>query len=93
MSKDITENILLRAGFRKKESTFVCSTQTDNRKRIIVVTLGGSAMYCSAMYGRDYTLLVCNGNRDPIGYACIQTTDHFNKLMELMDIDFRLKED
>lgn len=88
MSKDITEGILLKAGLIESEGMYGCSTEADGRKRTIAVALDGSAMY-----GRDYTLIVYNGNRDPIGYACVQTIDHFNKLMEIMDIDFRLKED
>lgn len=88
MGKDITESILLNAGFMESDGIFGCSTETDGRKRTIVVALDGSAMY-----GRDYTLIVYNGNKDPIGYACVQTVEHFNKLMDLMGIDFRLKEE
>lgn len=88
MSKNITEDILLKAGLIERDGIFGCSTEVDGRKRTIVVALDGSAMY-----GRDYTLIVYNGNKDPIGYACVQTIDHFNKLMELMDIDFKLKEE
>ena len=88
MSKDITEGILLNAGFIERDGIFGCSTETDGRKRTIVVALDGSAMYA-----RDYTLIVYNSNKDPIGYACVQTIEHINKLMELMDIDFRLKEE
>lgn len=88
MSKDITEEILLKAGLVEKDGMLGCSTETDGRKRIIVVAVDGTDMY-----GRDYALMVYNGNRDPIGYACIQTIEHFNKFMELMDIDFRLKEE
>ncbi len=84
----LKEDILLRAGFIEKEGVFGCSTEIEGRKRIIVVALDGSAMY-----GRDYTLIVHNGHGDPIGYACVQTTGHFNKLMDLMDIDFKLKEE
>ena len=87
MSKDITEGILLKAGFMESDGLFGCSTEVDGRKRTIVVALDGSAMY-----NRDYTLIVYNGNKDPIGYACVQTVEHFNKLMELMGIDFRLEE-
>lgn len=88
MSKDITEGILLKAGFIERDGIFGCSTEADGRKRTIVVALDGSAMY-----RRDYTLIVYNGNRDPIGYACVQTIEHFNKLMDLMDINFKLKEE
>lgn len=88
MSKDITKGILLNAGFIERDGICGCSTETDGRKRTIVVALDGSAMY-----GRDYTLIVYNGNKAPIGYACVQTIQHFNKLMELMNIGLRLKEE
>ena len=82
-----SKEILLKAGFNKKEGAFEYSTEVDNRKRTIIVALSGSDMY-----GRDFVLLVCNGNRNPICYACVQALDHFNKLMNIMDINFRLKE-
>lgn len=88
MSKDITESILLKAGFIERGGFFEYSTEADKRKRTIIAVLNDSAMY-----SRDNTLIVYNGNKDLIGYACIQTIDHFNKLMELMDIDFRLNEE
>lgn len=87
MSKDITEDILLRAGF--EDSAY------------------SSAIF--HLEGRDYKIDIekyiqdfnrkwhCKVGSTKHGYNCaeadIQTIDHFNKLMELMDIDFRLKEE
>lgn len=88
MSKEITKDILLKAGLIESEGIYGCSTEVDGRKRTIIVSLDGSAMY-----DRDYTLIVYNGNKDPIGYACVQTIEHFHKLMELMNIGLRLKEE
>lgn len=85
MSKDITEDILLKAGFIKKDGIFEFTTKIDDRKRIIVVALNNSAMY-----NRDHTVIVYNGNKEPIGYACVQTVEHFHKLMELMNSGLRL---
>lgn len=88
MSKDIIEGILLKAGFIERGGFFEYSTEADKRKRTIIVVLNDSTMY-----SRDHTLIVYNGNKDLIGYACIQTIDHFNKLMDLIDVNFKLKED
>jgi hypothetical protein len=85
MSKDITEEILLEAGFTKNDDIYGYVTKVDGGKRTIVVT------QVSDMYGRDYSCVVFNGNEVSIGYACVQTVEHFDKLMELMDIDFKLK--
>ena len=86
MNENITEELLLKAGFIERGGYFEYSTEADKRKRTIVVVLNDSTMY-----SRDHTLIVYNGNKDPIGGACIQTIEHFNKLMNLMDIDFKLK--
>lgn len=88
MSKDIIEGILLKAGFIERGGFFEYSTEADKRKRTIIVVLNDSAMY-----SRDHTLIVYNSSTDLIGYACVQTIEHFNKLMEVLDIDFRLNEE
>lgn len=85
MNKDITEDSLLKAGFIERGGFFEYSTEADKRKRTIILVLNDSTMY-----SRDNTLIVYNGNKDLIGYACIQTIEHFNELMSLLDIDFRL---
>lgn len=87
MSKDITEDILLRAGFKEDNGYFEYATKVNDFVRIIGVT------HDHSLYGRNYAVCVSLVNNDPICYACIQTVEHFNKLMELMDIDFKLKEE
>lgn len=84
MSKDITEEILLKAGFKENDGHLEYSTKVNDFIRIISVIRENS------LYGRNYVACVSLGNYDPIGYAYIQTIEHFNKLMDLMDIDFKL---
>lgn len=88
MSKDITKDILLSAGFIERDGIFEFTTKVDYRKRTIVVALNNSAMY-----NRDHTVIVYNSNKEPIGYACVQTVEHFHKLMELMNSGIRLTEE
>ena len=45
MSKDITKDILLSAGFIERDGIFEFTTKVDDRKRTIVVALNNSAMY------------------------------------------------
>lgn len=45
MSKDITEGILLNAGFVERDGVVGCSTEADGRKRTIVVALDGSYVW------------------------------------------------
>lgn len=82
MSKDITKNILLKAGFIESiDDTFKFFIETGG-----YITLH----YVQPPFGRcwqcyaDNTINMCN--------ADIQTIDHFNKLMEIMEIDFKLNE-
>lgn len=87
MSKNITDDLLLKAGFKEDDGYFEYATKVNDFIRIIGVT------YEHSLDGRNYAVCVSLGNNDPIGYACIRTVEHFNKLMDLMDIDFRLKEE
>ena len=86
MSKDITEGILLRAGMYKVNGAIEYTTQVDKLRYTIQI------LKYSDISGRNYSCGVFNELGHLIGFAYIQTIDHFNKLMELMDIDFRLKE-
>ena len=88
MSKDITEDILLRAGFK----------ETDRNDRVYVVTFELANRISVTNYRsicdnstRKWYCEVSNKNGD-CAEVDIQTVEHFNKLMELMDIDFRLED-
>lgn len=87
MSENITEDILLKAGMYKvKDSVMEYITQVGGQKYTIQV------LKYSVRDGRNYSCGVFNENDYLVGFACVQTIDHFNKLMELMDISFKLKE-
>lgn len=82
MSKDITEDILLRAGFKKVSENIQCVTYEMSSIEVthyIHFKPAIRSWECRVSY---------NGN---FASADILTINHFNKLMELMDIDFRLK--
>lgn len=85
MSKDITEDILLRAGF-KKVNEFPCCIEYALDKYKITMSFNkwvwiSRRWTCSLNQGSNFAMIH------------IKTIDHFNMLMELMDIDFRLKEE
>lgn len=88
MSKNITEDILLKAGFKETDEndrayvTFELANKISVTNYGIICDNGTREWYCE----------VSNKNGD-CAEVDIQTVDHFNKLMELMDIDFRLKEE
>lgn len=86
MNKDLTDDILLKAGFKEDDGYFEYATKVNDFIRIIGV------IHDHSLYGRNYAVCVSLGDDNPIGYACVQTVEHFNKLMDLMDIDFKLKE-
>lgn len=84
MSKDITEDILLKAGFNDTTERLHYTTYVRNNVIMIHFCDSSNAIRsweCRVSYNGYYAT------------ADIQTIDHFNKLMELMDIDFRLKEE
>lgn len=82
MSKDITDDILLKAGFMDA---------SGNAFKLFVE--GGYIIlqYVQQPFGRCWKCSVDNNN--DMSTTDIQTIDHFNKLMELMDINFRIKEE
>lgn len=88
MNKDITEDILLKAGF--KETDRVDNTYTTFELTDYDITIL-HYRYNHCCY-RQWYCKVSNNDGFNCAEADIQTIDHFNKLMELMDIDFRLKE-
>ncbi len=78
---DISKDILIKAGFIDVSGYMF---------RLFVE--GGCIIlqYAQHPFGRCWRCSV--DNNSDMCTADIQTIDHFNKLMELMDIDFRLKE-
>ena len=84
MSKDITERILLRAGFKYK-GVGVLNIITDGHSIDITCVL-------IVIDEREWKCITYNKDYVPTADIMIQTVDHFNKLMELMDINFRIEE-
>lgn len=87
MSKDITEDILLRAGFEKIGNCLFVLRLDNNA--IELLNLQFDAEECKRHW-------MCYTNTDTdndysITRTSIQTVEHFNKLMDLMDLNFRLK--
>lgn len=87
MSENITEDILLRAGMYKVKDSVEYISQVGGQKYTIQV------LKYSVRDGRNYSCGVFNENDYLVGFAYIQTIDHFNKLMEIMNINFKLKEE
>lgn len=91
MSKDITENILLKAGFYEDIRGYV---KHYGECVIIVEEINRYRLQRFVYKNRNWNLTVHNFNVcSNILEVDIQTVEHFNKLMELMDIDFRLKKE
>ena len=84
MSKDITEKILLKAGFND-------ITEYSNHVRYVRDNITMIHYIHAKPHVRNWECRLFSDN----GFASadILTVEHFNKLMELMDIDFRLKEE
>lgn len=82
INKEITKGILLKAGF---------VDAGGNAFKLFIE--GGYIIlqYIPQPFGRCWRCSVDNNN--DMSTTNIQTIDHFNMLMELMDIDFRLKEE
>lgn len=81
MSKDITKDILLKAGFMDA---------SDNAFKFFID--GGYIIlqYIIQPFGRCWRCSVDINN--DMSTTDIQTIEHFNKLMDLMNVEFRLKE-
>ena len=84
MSKDITEGILLKAGFNKV-TEHPCYIEYFLDKYKIVMSFNKGVWI-----DRRWTCSITQGSN--FAMVHIQTINHFNKLMEIMDIDFRLTE-
>lgn len=86
MSKDITEGILLRAGFEGSNENFTLKIAGG----FIIMTHWKPI--CDD-HRREWDCVVSINNNKNGGEIDIQTVSQFNQLMELMDIDFRLTEE
>lgn len=84
MSKDITEKILLRAGFKKVSENEFCAKYEMST---ITVT---HYFYLKPKIRSWDCEVYYKGNAADVD---IKTIDHFNKIMDLMDVEFRLKEE
>lgn len=96
MSKDITEDILLKAGFEEIDRVDNVSITFELKKWDIEWDIESDWDITMTKYNRSYgRKWSCDVNNDESNFAYIdiQTIEHFNKLMEVLDIDFRLKEE
>lgn len=94
MSKDITKDILLKAGFKEIEISkinpkYITFELTNLTNWDISIT---NYPFLSNQ-PRKWSCEVNNNINRYAAEADIQTIDHFNKLMNIMDINFRLKEE
>lgn len=91
MSKNITDDILLKAGFYEDIRGFV----KHYREQVIIVEeINHYELQRFVYKDRKWNLVVHNFDVcSNILEADIQTIVQFNRFMELMDIDFRLKEE
>lgn len=94
----VTKQILLDNGFSYIDKT--CNTCLGNywNEYVIDISDRNSTYYISVKdisnyIGRGWNVHIDNQDWETIAYVDIETVEHFNKLMELMDIDFRLKEE
>ena len=88
----ITEDILLNNGFHKYEKQL--RDYMDWDEYILVINdyeFFINVRNISNMVGRDWSVHVDNSNADSIGIVDIDTVEHFNDFMALLDIDFKLK--
>lgn len=96
MSKDITVNCLLKSGFKEiYKNNNVCTIfelTSDNKNDLGIYSWSIDLTNHLLSYGRKWTCHACNNETGYTNAADvdIQTIDHFNKVMELMDINFRL---
>lgn len=89
MSKDITEEILRKAGFVVGFYKYSGSTNYTLQLKDYHLTIDNITKSDT----RNWTVEIENNNNDCIACAEIKTIEHFNKLMDLMDIDFKLKDE
>lgn len=85
MSKDITEEILLKAGFNKVTEHPCCIEYFLDKYKIVM------SFYKGVWIDRRWTCSINQGSN--FAMVDIKTMKHFNMLMDIMGIDFKLKEE
>lgn len=97
----ITKEILLENGFEAKQEPMVSLADTHfigerffkrvqkkgNKEYFFTIDLDNN--YSNSI-DRDWNLHIDNNDMQSVCGCDIQTTEHFNTLMELMEIDFKL---
>lgn len=97
----ITKEILLENGFEAKQEPMVSLADTHfigerffkrvqkkgNKEYFFTIDLDNN--YSNSI-DRDWNLRIDNNDMQSVCGCDIQTTEHFNTLMDLMEIDFRL---
>lgn len=89
MSKDITEDILLKAGFEEIDRVDNVYITFELKKWDIESDWDITMTKYNRSCGRKWSCDV-NNDESNFAYVDIQTIEHFNKFMNLMDINFRL---
>lgn len=92
--KKISKQILLNNGFTYiDKSCNVCLGNYWNEYVIDVNSSYISVKDISNMINRNWNVHIDNKKYETIASVDIETVEHFNILMGLMDINFRLKEE
>ena len=91
--ENITYGILLRAGFHKKETDSIIKIRCPEYYSIELPDFFIELYNISNTGTRSWSAKVINSEHLYMAEIDIQTIGHFNKLMELLDISFRLKEE
>lgn len=93
--KKISKQILLNNGFTYIDKT--CNEYLGNSWDEYVIDVDSlyaiSVKDISNMIDRNWNVHIDNKNYETIASVDIDTVEHFNMLMKLMDINFKLKEE
>lgn len=93
--KKISKQILLNNGFTYIDKT--CNEYLGNSWDEYVIDVDSlyaiSVKDISNMIDRNWNVHIDNKNYETIASVDIDTVEHFNMLMKLMDINFTLKEE
>ena len=93
MEQSITHKILIDNGF---EEDFTLSKIEGHEMHRMFHKNINNEWYISFTYlltnsiSRDWCCHIDNSRHESIAFADIQTIEHFNKFMDLMDVDYRL---
>lgn len=91
--ENITYGILLRAGFHKKETDSIIKIRCPEYYSIELPGFFIELYNISNTGTRSWSAKVINSERLYMADIDIQTIGHFNKLMEILDVNFMLKEE